>query len=57
LRWLFPQPDKRMIPMPPIGTKPNIKELFEELLKTGKLTPIINSCYQLSEVPEGIRYY
>jgi len=46
-----------MIPMPPIGTKPNIKELFEELLKTGKLTPIINSCYQLSEVPEGIRYY
>jgi NADPH:quinone reductase-like Zn-dependent oxidoreductase len=27
-----------------------------ELMKTGKVTPVIDKCYRLSEVPEAIRY-
>ncbi|MCK4975312.1 MAG: zinc-binding dehydrogenase, partial [Anaerolineales bacterium] len=28
-----------------------------ELLEAGKLTPVIDRCYPLSEVPEAFRYY
>jgi NADPH:quinone reductase-like Zn-dependent oxidoreductase len=27
-----------------------------ELLEVGKITPVIDRCYPLSEVPEAIRY-
>jgi NADPH:quinone reductase-like Zn-dependent oxidoreductase len=30
--------------------------LMHELMKSGKVTPIIDRCYTLSEVPEAIRY-
>jgi len=46
-----------MIPMFPKGPSRNIRELFEELLKAGKLTPVIDRCYILNEVPEAFRYY
>jgi NADPH:quinone reductase-like Zn-dependent oxidoreductase len=29
---------------------------MHELMKSGKVTPIIDRCYTLSEVPEAIRY-
>jgi len=48
---------QKMIPMPPVAPKSEIRELFEELLATGMLKPIIDSCYPLSETPEAIRYY
>src|SRR5713226_5237828 len=30
--------------------------ILRELMATGKVTPVIDKCYRLSEVPEGIRY-
>ncbi len=30
--------------------------LMHELMKSGKVTPVIDRCYRLSEVPEAIRY-
>jgi NADPH:quinone reductase-like Zn-dependent oxidoreductase len=37
---------------------PNKKDLvfIKELLETGKVVPVIDRCYPLSEVPEAIRY-
>jgi NADPH:quinone reductase-like Zn-dependent oxidoreductase len=37
------------------GDKRNLTALGE-LMETGKLTPVIDRRYSLSEVPEGIRY-
>ncbi len=38
--------------------KPNKKDLvvLNELLEAGKITPVIDRTYPLSEVPEAIRY-
>jgi NADPH:quinone reductase-like Zn-dependent oxidoreductase len=38
--------------------KPNRKDLvfMKELLEAGKVAPVIDRCYPLSEVPEAIRY-
>jgi NADPH:quinone reductase-like Zn-dependent oxidoreductase len=38
--------------------KPNQKDLviMKELLETGKVKPVIDRCYPLSEVPEALRY-
>jgi NADPH:quinone reductase-like Zn-dependent oxidoreductase len=30
--------------------------LMHDLMETGKVTPVIDKCYRLSEVPEAIRY-
>jgi NADPH:quinone reductase-like Zn-dependent oxidoreductase len=39
-------------------TKPNQKDLVfvKELLEAGKVVPVIDRRYPLSEVPEAIRY-
>ena len=38
--------------------KPNLKDLvfMKELVDAGKVTPVIDRCYPLREVPEAIRY-
>lgn len=38
--------------------KPNQRELLvlKDLVETGKVRPVIERCYQLSEVPEAMRY-
>jgi D-arabinose 1-dehydrogenase-like Zn-dependent alcohol dehydrogenase len=38
--------------------KPNQKDLvfMKELLEAGKVVPVIDRCYSLSEVPEAFRY-
>ena len=56
-QWISMTGSQKMIPMPPTGPKPEIKKLFEELLEAGKLTPVIDRCYPLSDVPEAFRYY
>jgi NADPH:quinone reductase-like Zn-dependent oxidoreductase len=47
---------KKMIPLSP--KKPGKTELvyIKELLVAGKITPVIDRCYPLHEVPEALRY-
>jgi NADPH:quinone reductase-like Zn-dependent oxidoreductase len=42
----------------PFIAKINQEDLtvIHDLIKTGKLTPVIDRCYSLSEVAEAIRY-
>ena len=39
--------------------RPNQKDLvnMKELLETGKVKPVIDRCYKLSEVPEALEYF
>lgn len=41
-----------------VGAKSSKEDLsiLHDLLKSGKVTPVIDRCYSLSEVPEAIRY-
>ncbi len=41
-----------------LGVQPNTKDLLymTELIEAGKVAPIIDRCYPLSEVPEALRY-
>jgi len=55
--WISMTGSRKMITMPPKEPGRKIKELFEELLKAGKLTPVIDRDYTLKEVPEAFRYY
>jgi len=54
--WISMTGSRKMIPMPPKGPGRNIRKLFEELLEAGKLTPIIDRRYTLSEIPEALGY-
>ena len=38
--------------------KPNKEDLIlmHDLMASGKVTPVIDKCYRLSEVPEALRY-
>ena len=42
----------------PLSSKPNQPDLhlLKELIEAGKLTPVIDRTYPLSEVPDAIRY-
>ena len=55
--WVSMTGTQKMIPLPPKKPSRNIRELFKELLKAGKITPIIDRCYPLNKVLEAFRYY
>jgi NADPH:quinone reductase-like Zn-dependent oxidoreductase len=42
----------------PLSTMPNKKDLMfvKELIEAGKLTPVIDRTFALSEVPDAFRY-
>jgi len=42
-----------------LSHEPNVKDLvfMKELIEAGKVVPVIDSCYPLSEVAEALRYY
>ena len=42
----------------PLSTTPNKKDLLlvKELIEAGKITPIIDRTFALSEVPDAFRY-
>ena len=56
-QWVSMTGSQKMIPMPPVEPKPQIAELFKELLETGKLKPVLDSCYPLNETREAFRFY
>jgi NADPH:quinone reductase-like Zn-dependent oxidoreductase len=41
-----------------LAVRPNIEDVdfMKELIEAGKVTPVIDKTYPLSEVPEAIRY-
>lgn len=53
--WMSMRGDKKLMNY---LVKPNQQDLtfVKELLETGQLTPAIDKCYPLAEVPEAIRY-
>ncbi len=53
--WILMTGRKKMVWM---LTKPNREDMgfMKELLETGKVTPVIDRRYKLSEVPEALRY-
>jgi NADPH:quinone reductase-like Zn-dependent oxidoreductase len=55
-QWISMTGNKRMVPLPPKA--PSNKDLvfIKELLEDGKVTPVIDRQYLLSEVPEALHY-
>lgn len=54
--WLSMSGNKKMCSL---MQKPNRKDLLylKGLLEAGKVKPVVDRCYKLSEVPEAIRYF
>ena len=54
-QWIVMTGGKNMVSM---FTRPNRADLdfIRELLEAGKVTPVIDRRYKLSEVPEALRY-
>ena len=48
---------QKMVPMLPKKLVNRDLQDLKELLETGKVTPVIDRRYTLSEVPEALRYY
>jgi NADPH:quinone reductase-like Zn-dependent oxidoreductase len=57
-QWISMTGSQIMVPMNPMG-RPDKKDLLDlkELLEAGKITPIIDRRYALSELPEALRHY
>jgi NADPH:quinone reductase-like Zn-dependent oxidoreductase len=56
-QWISRTGSQKMIPLSPTGPNQKTREQFEELLTAGKLKPIVDKCFPLSEVPDAFRYY
>ena len=57
-RWVSMTGSQKMVPMNPFG-RPDNEDLLDliGLLKTGKIKPVIDRRYTLSELPEALRHY
>jgi len=57
-QWISMTGSQKMVPMNPMG-RPDKKDLLalKELLEVGKVTPVIDRRYTLSELPEALRHY
>ena len=56
-KWAAMTGSQRLVPMVPKVPDRDIMNLYEELVKDGKLTPVIDRRYPLSETPDAFRYY
>ena len=56
-KWVSLTSDQKMVPMPPIEPKPEIKKLFKSLLEAGKLEPVTDSPFPLERTADAFRYY
>lgn len=52
---LSPFVRQKLRPLLATGRKEDL-QFLKELVEAGKVTPVIDSTYQLSEVPEAVRY-
>ena len=48
--------NQKMVPLPPKPPDENDQAVIKELLESGKVKPVIDRCYSLSEVPDALRY-
>jgi NADPH:quinone reductase-like Zn-dependent oxidoreductase len=57
-QWVSMTGSQKMVPMNPFS-RPDQKDLLQlkELLEAGKVTPVVDRSYTLSELPEALRHY
>ena len=55
-RWISKTGNKKMVPLPPKPASSQDLIYLKELLEGGKVQPVIDRCYSLSEVPKAFRY-
>lgn len=56
-QWISRTGIQKMIAMNPMGVGQPTRQKFEQYLLAGKLNPVIDSCFPLSEVPDAFRHY
>ena len=56
-QWISMTGSQKMVPMVPKKLVKRDLQDLKELLETGKIKPVIDRSYPLSEVPEALRYY
>ncbi|MGB7116888.1 MAG: zinc-binding dehydrogenase, partial [Anaerolineales bacterium] len=47
---------KKLVPLLAKESNKSDQDFIKELLECGELTPVIDRCYTLSEVPDALRY-
>jgi NADPH:quinone reductase-like Zn-dependent oxidoreductase len=55
-QWISMTGNQKMVPLPPKPPSKTDLAFIKELLETGKVTPIIDRPYALSELPDALRY-
>jgi len=56
-QWISMTGSQKMVPMVPKKLHKQDLQDLKELLEAGKIKPVIDRSYPLSEVPEALRYY
>jgi len=56
-QWISMTGSQKMVPMVPKKLVKRDLQDVKELLEAGKISPVIDRSYTLSEVPEALRYY
>ena len=56
-QWISMTGSQKMVPMVPKKLVKRDLQDLKDLLEAGKLKPVIDRSYKLSEVPEALRYY
>jgi NADPH:quinone reductase-like Zn-dependent oxidoreductase len=56
-QWISMTGSQKMVPMVPKRLVTRDLQDLKELLQDGKMKPVIDRSYTLSEVPEALRYY
>lgn len=47
---------QKMVPLPPKPPSESDLACIKELLESGRVKPVLDRCYPLSEVPDALRY-
>jgi NADPH:quinone reductase-like Zn-dependent oxidoreductase len=55
-QWISMTGSKKMAPLPPKPPDTEDQAFLKKLLENREITPVIDRCYSLNEVPEALRY-